>query len=166
VHEQDLPRRIEARREVVDPCNERCRRHTGADEAVAARADGKGSHAPAGNGRDVEDAFVVGLDEVGFALDLQRRRKRDDGDLDSRLVEKGEAPVERMRGHVDLEALVACELEPRTDEPRRHRPALERTNEGLRPEVLVNVDRPHGPIVKLIGRKPGSAAVGSPDGEG
>jgi hypothetical protein len=94
------------------------------DEAAAAVAD------------DLADSLVERVEQVG--RQAERRRAGEDGDVDPAAVEELEPPSGIVGREVGLE-LALGRLEPRTAQARRLAPALERADELLRPEVLVDV---------------------------
>jgi hypothetical protein len=74
------------------------------------------------------------------AVDLHRRRERDECDVDAVPVEKLETPGEVVFAEVDGKRSFDGELEDAVPEARRRRPAGECRQERLGPKVLVDVD--------------------------
>src|SRR5439155_10398611 len=94
---------------------------------------------------DAEDPVVVRLEDrlrlvLGQELDLERRRKRDDRDVDLVAVKLAEPRLEIVCVEVDVEPTLPLELERTVAEPGRLPSARERREERLGPEVLVDVE--------------------------
>ena len=106
-----------------------------ADEAVGGRGE-------------LNDSAVVGVRELVPLLlredaEPERRRERDDRELDLAAVEEGESRLEPVRIEIDLDRGLAGELERRGREPWRASPRRKHLDQRLRPEVLVDVDDRH-----------------------
>ena len=127
----------------VAPGDDRLGRDAGAREARQAAAGGKGEEPPAGRRDDLQDPLVVGVAKIRMALELAGRRGRDEGDVDAGAIEEPEALLGQVRREIRLEGAFARQLEQRAAEARGLAPALERQDEPLRPEVLMDVDGSH-----------------------
>src|SRR4051794_38965061 len=126
-------------------------RDAASGEAVAGLAVGECTEPAAGGADDLEDALVVGRDELG--AQLQRRRARDERDVDPVTVESSEARVEIVRAEIDLERTVG-ELQRAAAQTWRLAPCFECLDQSGGPEVLMEVEGRHEPsmVVRSTGR--------------
>ena len=116
---------VEPRREPFEVeergCSDAC---TG--EALDARARCEWDE-PVGGRGELDDSAVVGVRELVPLLlredaEPERRRERDDRELDLAAVEEGESRLEPVRIEIDLDRGLAGELERRGREPWRASP--------------------------------------------
>ena len=90
--------------------------------------------------------------------------ERDDGDVELAAVEEREPRVQVVGAEVELARALPGELENGSDETWRLRSALEAGDEGLGPQVLVEVERRHR-LTPRAGRRGGRARRPPPDRE-
>jgi hypothetical protein len=144
VDEEELPRVLELAEQRLDPFDQSGCGGAGAGEPVSALTVRKGAKASAGLPGHVQDSRVVRIHELVVAVDLHRRRERDERGVDAVPVEELEAPVEVVIAEVDTGGALDGKLEDALLESGRGGPARERREERFRPEVLVDVDCEQG----------------------
>ncbi len=155
MHEQNEPPTLE----LVEQRGERLQvvqgatGHAGAGAAVEQGA-GPERHEPAARaGGERRHALVVGVAQLG--RQAERRRAGDEGDVDAVAIEQLDPPRRVVVSQVDLE-LALGELEPAPAQPRPLGSRLERPDQRLRPEVLVDVDTRQTALNTRTARQTGS----------
>ncbi len=150
VDEEDLPQPLELREHGADALElaELRGGDAGAREAVERPAHRQCAHAAPRLVDDLGDPFVIGLPErlrlvVRQTLDPERRLAGDDGEVDARAVEAGEAGLEPELVGVDVEGPLGIEHELPLPQQRRSVPGREGLDELPRPEVLMEVAARH-----------------------
>lgn len=116
---------------------QRLRSYAGADEPVQDGVGGEGEQTSVRGGGEIEDAPVVGVEQVGRKP--QRGRAGDEGDVDSLLVEPAQTDVQGVSLEIELGGRLALELELPAAQPRRQVAGGESGEKPLGEKVLVDV---------------------------
>ena len=140
--EERLSRGRELVRQLADPGDDRGCGNAGAGEAVPALRDRERLQPAVGGCDELEDALVVGVDELGNPVARQSRLKGDDRRVDADLVEEAHTCLQRVRLEPGCERPLA-EDELVAVDARRAAPPAKRRDELLGPQVLVDVKGGH-----------------------
>ena len=98
--------------------------------------------------RELDHALLPHLDELRALLgrqpvETERRLQRDDGRVELEPVEQRQAVVDAVGFEIHLPDRVSLDLEPAASQARHPLAHRKRVDEGLRPEVLMDVDTAH-----------------------